>query len=742
MQGTHDMVFKPVPLLALAVGILLAAPPPTLAHDPRHDAGSAAALGLSLESDPHAAVYIVSSRDTFVGSLRLDARNADVMRDSLGNALVVSEVRAHQLPSISERIHAGEKRCGGYFAFATRQQARDFVASGQALQATQQAFLLDYGIDNQATVDPWLEQVQEPRIRGTINHLSTAYANRYYSTGSGRSAAVWIRDTWLALGNGRSDVSAELFEDCGNCATQPSVILTIQGSELPDEIVVVGGHLDSISNSGSGSSMNAPGADDDASGIASVTEVARVALASGWKPRRTVKFMGYAAEEVGLRGSNAIAQSFKAQGKNVVGVLQMDMTNYAAGSNVAMNLVTDYSNASLKQFLTDLFDEYLAPLGLSRGTYTCGYGCSDHASWTNAGYPAAMMFEPTFNNRLHTSGDTLANMGGTASASVNFAKLGLAFIGELAKTSGGSGNAPPVADFNVSTDGLTARFSDASVDSDGRIASRRWDFGDGSSATSANPSHAYAAAGRYDVSLTVTDDRGASDTETRSVNVSDGGDPPGDGTLEKGVPKTGLSATTGNSLNYTLVVPAGASNLAFTLSGGSGDADMYVKFGSAPTDSSYDCRPYKSGNSESCTFASPQAGTYHVRIKAYSSFSGVSLVGDYQSGSPDPDPGEPCSGCDKYSGSLSGTGNSAVQPNGTYYQSGAGAQKGWLRGPSGADFDLELYRWSGSAWSKVASSTTPTSEESVNYNGAAGYYYWKVLSYSGSGNYDLWIDAP
>jgi putative aminopeptidase FrvX len=53
----------------------------------------------------------------------------------------------------------------------------------------------------------------------------------------------------------------------------------------------------------------APGADDDASGIAPLLEVLRIALASGWKPKRTVKFMGYAREEVGLRGSNAIATS-------------------------------------------------------------------------------------------------------------------------------------------------------------------------------------------------------------------------------------------------------------------------------------------------------------------------------------------------------------------------------------------------------------------------------------------------
>src|SRR5690606_32325986 len=111
-----------------------------------------------------------------------------------------------------------------------------------------------------------------------------------------------------------------------------------------------------------------------------------------------------------------------------------------------------------------------------------------------------------------------------------------------------------------------------------------------------------------------------------------GGGGGGGGELDKGVPATGLGASTGNDVVYTMLVPGGASDLVFTASGGTGDADMYVKFGSAPTDSSYDCRPYKSGNAESCTYASPAAGTSYVRLKAYSTFSGVSLVGDYSTG--------------------------------------------------------------------------------------------------------------
>ena len=122
-----------------------------------------------------------------------------------------------------------------------------------------------------------------------------------------------------------------------------------------------------------------------------------------------------------------------------------------------------------------------------------------------------------------------------------------------------------------------------------------------------------------------------------AVDAVSGGNPdpdpePGDTVLTKGVAKTGLAATTGNSLNYTMEVPSGASNLTFNISGGTGDADLYVRFGSAPTDTTYTCRPYLNGNNETCTIAAPSTGTYHVRVKAYSSFSGVSLVGNYDTG--------------------------------------------------------------------------------------------------------------
>ena len=119
-----------------------------------------------------------------------------------------------------------------------------------------------------------------------------------------------------------------------------------------------------------------------------------------------------------------------------------------------------------------------------------------------------------------------------------------------------------------------------------------------------------------------------SSTSTATTQTGGGG-----GTvLSNGVAVTGLAAATGASLNYTMVVPAGATGLKFVTAGGTGDSDMYVKFGSAPTDTVYDCRPYASGNAETCNIATAQAGTYYVRLKAYAAFSGMSLTGSYTAG--------------------------------------------------------------------------------------------------------------
>ena len=191
---------------------------------------------------------------------------------------------------------------------------------------------------------------------------------------------------------------------------------------------------------------------------------------------------------------------------------------------------------------------------------------------------------------------------------------------------GGTSNTPPVANFSVSTNALTATFTDSSSDVDGSIVSRSWNFGDGSTSTAISPSRTYAAAGTYTVSLTVTDNQGATHTKSQAVTVGSTSTT----VLTNGVPKTNLSAAVNGTQSFTMVVPAGATGLKFVTSGGTGDADLYVRYGSAPTTSTYTCKSAGTTNAETCSITTVKAGTYYVLIKAYKAYSGLSLTGSHK----------------------------------------------------------------------------------------------------------------
>lgn len=105
--------------------------------------------------------------------------------------------------------------------------------------------------------------------------------------------------------------------------------------------------------------------------------------------------------------------------------------------------------------------------------------------------------------------------------------------------------------------------------------------------------------------------------------------PPSDNTLQNAIALTELNATRSTDLNFTIEVPAGANRLNFQISGGLGDADLYVRLGSAPTTRAYDCRPYINGSNENCPINNAQPGTYHVMLRAYADFSGVSLLASF-----------------------------------------------------------------------------------------------------------------
>ncbi|MEF1262034.1 PPC domain-containing protein, partial [Vibrio harveyi] len=111
--------------------------------------------------------------------------------------------------------------------------------------------------------------------------------------------------------------------------------------------------------------------------------------------------------------------------------------------------------------------------------------------------------------------------------------------------------------------------------------------------------------------------------------------------LVNGVSSTVDSASTGQWRCFTIDVPTGSTELNVVTSGSDGDADLYVKLGSAPSETDYDCRSYSSNSNESCTLASPSAGTWHIGVYAYATYNNLSVTATYvEDEAPPPPPPE------------------------------------------------------------------------------------------------------
>jgi serine protease len=113
-----------------------------------------------------------------------------------------------------------------------------------------------------------------------------------------------------------------------------------------------------------------------------------------------------------------------------------------------------------------------------------------------------------------------------------------------------------------------------------------------------------------------------------AINAA-GDDAGGPVVLTNGVSVENISGAMNDEVQFAMAVPAGASNLEFRISAGTGDADLYVSFGAPPTTLVYECRPYSGGGAETCTIPTPQTGTYYVMLQGYSAFTGITLRGSF-----------------------------------------------------------------------------------------------------------------
>ncbi len=341
--------------------------------------------------------------------------------ESLGSVVLMAEGRfavlhitQDKIPLVSTVLHDERSKCGQLVRLSG-----DTVATDRAAAVAVPVVPTTQTI---ASLRSLHKQISAASIEDLVTKMSNL-TTRHAKAATARQTTDLLVSEYSAFP--RNDVTVSTFAH-KSAPNQPSVVVRIEGSVHPEEVVVIGSHIDSIASL----SSRAPGADDNASGTASHFEVFRVILENNLKFDRTIEIHGYAAEELGLIGSLDIAKKYASTGVKVVAMLQNDMNMYREGNKDVIWLITNDTNARLTSDVATLVTKY-QDVELHQGRLSAG--SSDHAAWTRQGIPTVFPTEnPTaYNHAIHTSRDTIANSG-QFTQSAEFSKLTLSFLAHFA----------------------------------------------------------------------------------------------------------------------------------------------------------------------------------------------------------------------------------------------------------------------------------------------------------------------
>jgi len=362
----------------------------------------------------------------------LEGAGAELLTSDRELGLGYADLTPEQELRLSQLAHEQHK-CGGFEAlpFGSVDPAHPLINNVfgeiRAQNEKNRRFHPTSRFFEEVTVKPEITaavaQVNPANLRATVEFLSSFPDREHRSEEPNKHIGPMKAKLEELIRGSQLPATVDLIKH--SSTGQQSIRVRINGSTRPNEIIVLGGHLDSINQSFGG----APGADDNASGSADIMEALRILLAQK-QPERSLEFFFYAGEEGGLIGSAEIARDYKSQGKDVIAVLQLDMTLFPGAGDLTIGSMTDYTSAWLRSYLETINGLYIkANIVNDR----CGYGCSDHASWYRQGYPTLMPFESTFrgmNHNIHSSRDVVDSRSSFEHASL-YAKIAIVMAMDL-----------------------------------------------------------------------------------------------------------------------------------------------------------------------------------------------------------------------------------------------------------------------------------------------------------------------
>lgn len=330
-----------------------------------------------------------------------------ILQQNLGDEWMLVRLNEYDVLTYKSNLHQSTFSCGGLL------KLEDHIVNNKIALSDYIKSLRANRMQN----DNWNAEVrfveQGEELKSYLNAETywqlmsefTAFNDRYSRQNSGQVATNWIEQKAKAWAQ-TYERNIEVRQiDTGSGYVQKSLVIKIPGQDPSLPGVLVGGHIDTFANA-------KPGADDDASGSMATLEVFRAIISSGKSFKRDMYFAFYAAEEMGLIGSQRMVADFIQRNIRLEAVMQLDMIGFKSPNATAeIYLTLDYTSDSLNQFVRKLAKQYLNLSDSQIGGLRCDYACSDHASWYKKNFRTTFPFESSFdqyNPHIHTGRDALS----------------------------------------------------------------------------------------------------------------------------------------------------------------------------------------------------------------------------------------------------------------------------------------------------------------------------------------------
>ncbi len=278
-----------------------------------------------------------------------------------------------------------------------------------------------------------MNQVNMDSLQATVQHLQD-YGSRIWNTNNAFAASDWIAGRMASYG---LEVEQQAFNAntwMGSGAAGPNVIGIQRGTLYPDTYVVCGSHLDSFSYEAMYGGGTAPGADDNATGVASVLESVRIM--SQYEFEYSIVYCAYGCEEMGLYGSEAYASRCQQQGMDIIGYFNNDMNGYLYGDEIHIDLIYPNAVEPIGTYYMNVANVYYPEMPVRHVNFN--EGDSDHTSFNNHGYMGIYPFEDYqhYSPNIHTPQDLIGPSVNSFGMSQRYCQMNIGCLAEIANPVG------------------------------------------------------------------------------------------------------------------------------------------------------------------------------------------------------------------------------------------------------------------------------------------------------------------